>query len=113
MIGYDPEDKNDVLELTYNYGITKYDKGNAYAQRRNWIDTPAQYQLFARYNILNREVRLDAERRACKAAAGLTEAGQDHQQKKQRREAFVPAALQVAYDCGHSDSSSPSKLTQL
>lgn len=32
MMGYGPEDKNAVLELTYNYGITKYDKGNAYAQ---------------------------------------------------------------------------------
>ncbi|KAM7509555.1 hypothetical protein LguiA_020008 [Lonicera macranthoides] len=32
MMGYGSEDKNAVLELTYNYGITKYDKGNAYAQ---------------------------------------------------------------------------------
>ncbi|KAJ6407117.1 hypothetical protein OIU84_010597 [Salix udensis] len=32
MIGYGSEDKNCVLELTYNYGITEYDKGNAYAQ---------------------------------------------------------------------------------
>ncbi|KAK3137233.1 hypothetical protein QOZ80_5BG0449550 [Eleusine coracana subsp. coracana] len=32
MMGYGPEDKNAVLELTYNYGITEYDKGNAYAQ---------------------------------------------------------------------------------
>ncbi|KAF9612746.1 hypothetical protein IFM89_003756, partial [Coptis chinensis] len=32
MMGYGPEDKNVVLELTYNYGVTEYDKGNAYAQ---------------------------------------------------------------------------------
>ncbi|KAL9440685.1 hypothetical protein AB3S75_019368 [Citrus x aurantiifolia] len=32
MMGYGPEDKNVVLELTYNYGVTDYDKGNAYAQ---------------------------------------------------------------------------------
>lgn len=31
-MGYGPEDKNAVLELTYNYGVTEYDKGNAYAQ---------------------------------------------------------------------------------
>ncbi|VAI38536.1 lactoylglutathione lyase GLX1-like [Triticum dicoccoides] len=32
MMGYGPEDQNAVLELTYNYGVTEYDKGNAYAQ---------------------------------------------------------------------------------
>ncbi|XP_008804774.2 probable lactoylglutathione lyase, chloroplastic [Phoenix dactylifera] len=32
MMGYGPEDKNAVLELTYNYGVKKYNKGNAYAQ---------------------------------------------------------------------------------
>ncbi|XP_027191799.2 probable lactoylglutathione lyase, chloroplastic [Cicer arietinum] len=32
MLGYGPEDKTTVLELTYNYGVTEYDKGNAYAQ---------------------------------------------------------------------------------
>ncbi|KAA8525268.1 hypothetical protein F0562_007123 [Nyssa sinensis] len=32
MMGYGPEDKNTVLELTYNYGVTEYDKGNGYAQ---------------------------------------------------------------------------------
>ena len=24
MMGYGPEDKNAVLELTYNYGVTEY-----------------------------------------------------------------------------------------
>lgn len=28
MIGYGPEDSNFALELTYNYGIESYDKGN-------------------------------------------------------------------------------------
>ncbi|XLR09450.1 hypothetical protein S83_037388 [Arachis hypogaea] len=31
-MGYGPEDKNTVLELTYIYGITNYDKGNGYGQ---------------------------------------------------------------------------------
>ncbi|KAL1328886.1 hypothetical protein AAHE18_12G000900 [Arachis hypogaea] len=31
-MGYGPEDKNIVLELTYIYGITNYDKGNGYGQ---------------------------------------------------------------------------------
>ncbi|KAE9452303.1 hypothetical protein C3L33_15793, partial [Rhododendron williamsianum] len=32
MMGYGPEDKNVVLELTYNYGVKEYDKGNGYGQ---------------------------------------------------------------------------------
>ncbi|KAI3981013.1 hypothetical protein MKX01_026419 [Papaver californicum] len=32
MMGYGPEDKSTVLELTYNYGVAEYSKGNAYAQ---------------------------------------------------------------------------------
>ncbi|BAU02907.1 hypothetical protein VIGAN_11250300 [Vigna angularis var. angularis] len=32
ILGYGPEEKCTVLELTYNYGVTKYDKGDAYAQ---------------------------------------------------------------------------------
>ncbi|XP_023740452.3 probable lactoylglutathione lyase, chloroplastic [Lactuca sativa] len=32
MMGYGPESKNCLLELTYNYGVLEYDKGNAYAQ---------------------------------------------------------------------------------
>lgn len=31
-MGYGPEDKNVVVELTYNYGVKEYDKGNGYAQ---------------------------------------------------------------------------------
>lgn len=32
MMGYGPEDTNAVIELTYNYGVAEYEKGNAYAQ---------------------------------------------------------------------------------
>ncbi|KAK1367782.1 Lactoylglutathione lyase [Heracleum sosnowskyi] len=32
IMGYGPEDRSTVLELTYNYGVTEYDKGNGYAQ---------------------------------------------------------------------------------
>ncbi|XP_050366332.1 probable lactoylglutathione lyase, chloroplastic [Argentina anserina] len=32
MLGYGTEDNSPVLELTYNYGINDYDKGNGYAQ---------------------------------------------------------------------------------
>lgn len=32
MMGYDDEYKTTVVELTYNYGVTEYTKGNAYAQ---------------------------------------------------------------------------------
>ncbi|PSN42213.1 Glyoxalase domain-containing protein 4 [Blattella germanica] len=28
MVGYGPEDNHFVVELTYNYGVTSYDKGN-------------------------------------------------------------------------------------
>ncbi|KAH1088703.1 hypothetical protein GLYMA_07G261400v4 [Glycine max] len=32
MLGYGEEHETTVLELTYNYGVTEYSKGNAYAQ---------------------------------------------------------------------------------
>ncbi|EPS60521.1 lactoylglutathione lyase, partial [Genlisea aurea] len=32
MLGYADEHETTVLELTYNYGVTEYTKGNAYAQ---------------------------------------------------------------------------------
>jgi hypothetical protein len=34
MMGYGPEDKSAVLELTYNYGVKEYEKGNGYGQVR-------------------------------------------------------------------------------
>ena len=30
FVGYDTEDRTAVLELTYNYGVSKYDLGGAY-----------------------------------------------------------------------------------
>jgi len=32
MMGYGPEEANTVVELTYNYGVESYEKGNAYGQ---------------------------------------------------------------------------------
>ena len=32
LLGYAEEHETTVLELTYNYGVTEYTKGNAYAQ---------------------------------------------------------------------------------
>ncbi|GAU14220.1 hypothetical protein TSUD_307800 [Trifolium subterraneum] len=32
VLGYGPEANGPVLELTYNYGVTNYDKGNGYTQ---------------------------------------------------------------------------------
>jgi len=32
MMGYGPEETHPVVELTYNYGVTEYTKGNAYGQ---------------------------------------------------------------------------------
>ncbi|PNX75670.1 lactoylglutathione lyase-like protein, partial [Trifolium pratense] len=32
IMGYGPEEKSTVLELTSDYGVTTYDKGDAYAQ---------------------------------------------------------------------------------
>jgi hypothetical protein len=31
-LGYADEDKTTALELIYNYGVTEYSKGNAFAQ---------------------------------------------------------------------------------
>lgn len=39
MMGYAEEHETTVLELTYNYGVTEYTKGNAYAQVR----LPSEY----------------------------------------------------------------------
>ena len=30
MVGYGPEDDNFVVELTYNYGLKSYQRGNDY-----------------------------------------------------------------------------------
>jgi hypothetical protein len=46
-MGYGPEEKSTVLELTYNYGVTKYDKGDAYAQ----VETSSPFPLFQHCQI--------------------------------------------------------------
>jgi hypothetical protein len=51
MLGYGPEDKSAVLELTYNYGVTEYDKGNAYAQVSG---NSSFFLFFFSWNLLNR-----------------------------------------------------------
>ena len=38
FLGYDDEDKASVLELTYNWGVEKYDLGNAYGHIAIGVD---------------------------------------------------------------------------
>ena len=38
FLGYDNEDKASVLELTYNWGVEKYDLGNAYGHIAIGVD---------------------------------------------------------------------------
>lgn len=38
FLGYDDEDKASVLELTYNWGVDKYDLGNAYGHIAIGVD---------------------------------------------------------------------------
>lgn len=65
MIGYGPEDNHFVIELTYNYGILSYDRGNDFlgitikskealerAKKHNWpiingntLEAPGGYQF--------------------------------------------------------------------
>mmetsp|Transcript_12939 Transcript_12939/g.39822 ORF Transcript_12939/g.39822 Transcript_12939/m.39822 type:complete len:308 (+) Transcript_12939:115-1038(+) len=42
FLGYGPEDDSTVVELTYNYGVTKYDLGDAYGQIA--VSTPDVYK---------------------------------------------------------------------
>ncbi|KAK1303291.1 Lactoylglutathione lyase [Acorus calamus] len=54
MMGYADEDKTTVLELTYNYGVTEYTKGNAYAQVA--ISTQDVYKSAEAVNLVTREL---------------------------------------------------------
>lgn len=45
IMGYGPEDKNTVLELTYMYGVKSYDKGNGYAQVTSFKYVIVRYSL--------------------------------------------------------------------
>nr|BAK22529.1 glyoxalase I homolog 1 [Allium cepa] len=54
MIGYDDEYKSTVLELTYNYGVTEYTKGNAYAQIA--ISTEDVYKSAEAVDLVTKEL---------------------------------------------------------
>lgn len=43
MMGYAEEYESIVLELTYNYGVTEYTKGNAYAQVWGFINVSVNF----------------------------------------------------------------------
>jgi lactoylglutathione lyase len=42
FVGYDTEDRASVLELTYNYGVDKYDLGSAYGHVALEVDDAAK-----------------------------------------------------------------------
>jgi lactoylglutathione lyase len=42
FVGYDSEDRASVLELTYNYGVDKYDLGSAYGHIAVEVDDAAK-----------------------------------------------------------------------
>lgn len=54
MVGYADEYETTVLELTYNYGVTEYTKGNAYAQVA--ISTDDVYKSAEVVNLVNQEL---------------------------------------------------------
>lgn len=54
MLGYAEEEKTTVLELTYNYGVTEYTKGNAYAQIA--ISTNDVYKSGEVVNLVTQEL---------------------------------------------------------
>ncbi|KAG6778524.1 hypothetical protein POTOM_014859 [Populus tomentosa] len=54
MMGYADEYETTVLELTYNYGVTEYTKGNAYAQVA--ISTDDVYKSAEVVNLVTQEL---------------------------------------------------------
>ncbi|KAF2303724.1 hypothetical protein GH714_021480 [Hevea brasiliensis] len=54
MMGYADEYETTVLELTYNYGVTEYSKGNAYAQVA--IGTDDVYKSAEVVNLVTQEL---------------------------------------------------------
>ncbi|KAL2941431.1 Lactoylglutathione lyase GLX1 [Bienertia sinuspersici] len=54
MMGYAPKEETTVLELTYNYGVTNYTKGNAYALVS--ISTDDVYKSAEVVNLANQEL---------------------------------------------------------
>ena len=45
FVGYGPEDTQSVIELTYNYGVDKYDMGNAFGHLA--VEVPDAYMACA------------------------------------------------------------------
>ncbi|KAF6168200.1 hypothetical protein GIB67_011585 [Kingdonia uniflora] len=54
MMGYADEYETTVVELTYNYGVTEYTKGNAYAQIA--ISTDDVYKSAEAVNLITQEL---------------------------------------------------------
>ncbi|XP_068322565.1 lactoylglutathione lyase GLX1-like [Pyrus communis] len=54
ILGYKEEDQTTILELTYNYGVTEYTKGNAYAQIA--IGTDDVYKSAEAVNLVTQEL---------------------------------------------------------
>ncbi|KAM1108600.1 hypothetical protein COP2_005421 [Malus domestica] len=54
ILGYKEEDQTTILELTYNYGVTEYTKGNAYAQIA--ISTDDVYKSVEAVNLVTQEL---------------------------------------------------------
>jgi len=54
VLGYKGEEESTVLELTYNYGVTEYSKGNAYAQIA--IGTDDVYKSAEVLNLVTQEL---------------------------------------------------------
>ncbi|KAB2600940.1 lactoylglutathione lyase [Pyrus ussuriensis x Pyrus communis] len=54
ILGYAEEDQTTILELTYNYGVTEYTKGNAYAQIA--ISTDDVYKSAEAVNLVTQEL---------------------------------------------------------
>ena len=57
FVGYGPEDAQAVIELTYNYGVEKYDMGNAFGHLA--IEVPDAYKacetVKAKGGVVSRE----------------------------------------------------------
>jgi lactoylglutathione lyase len=57
FVGYGPEDAHAVIELTYNYGVDKYDLGNAFGHLA--IEVPDAYKacetVKAKGGVVSRE----------------------------------------------------------
>ncbi|MCU7928985.1 MAG: lactoylglutathione lyase [Candidatus Thiodiazotropha sp. (ex Dulcina madagascariensis)] len=60
FLGYGKESENCVLELTYNYGVTEYDKGNAYGHIAIGVEDCYQacVDVAAKGGMIIREARL-------------------------------------------------------